>query len=188
MSGGNLLHLIKQISPIDGRLVRSFGVSDGEMTLSRQKKERILLFCSRLFVTLHIVMLKRNVVDIELARGLRKIGFREPVLAYYGVDGKLCHAEGSELALKDHNAPKATPGRGSRCYSAPALWTVQEWLRMKKHMMLLVQYDSFFGGKGSYYCRIVRMKDGLSRDTKPFRTYEQALAEGIRQAVAIIGK
>ena len=27
-------------------------VSDGEMTLSRQKKERILLFCSRLFVTL----------------------------------------------------------------------------------------------------------------------------------------
>ena len=32
---------------------RNFAVCDGELTPSRQKKELILLFCTRLFVTLH---------------------------------------------------------------------------------------------------------------------------------------
>jgi hypothetical protein len=31
---------------------RNFAIKDGELTPSRQKKERILLFCAQLFVTL----------------------------------------------------------------------------------------------------------------------------------------
>ena len=129
--------------------------------------------------------MKTKVVTLEMAKTLRKKGYKESCLAFYGLDGKLCNAEGTNPILQDYNAPKPTRGRGSRCYSAPTLSAVQDWLRYK-HYEVLVCKDTFFKSKPTYFCRITRMKDGLSRDTKPFRSYDQALFDGIKHAIAIL--
>ena len=76
-------------------------------------------------------MLKQIVVDKVMARQLWKLGFKEPTLSYYNVDGQLQNAEGDTLELKDYNAPKQTRGRGARCYAAPTLSAVQDWLRRR---------------------------------------------------------
>ena len=119
-------------------------------------------------------MLKQIVVDKVMARQLWKLGFKEPTLSYYDVEGK------------DYNAPKETRGRGARCYSAPTLLVVQDWLRRKKHLELLVCRDTFFQNTGDYYCRLIRLFDGLSRDTHPRKSYDQTLMDGIKQALALL--
>ena len=141
------------------------------------------------FVPLHAIsisMLKQIVVDKVMARQLWKLGFKEPTLSYYNVDGQLQNAEGDTLQLKDYNAPKETRGRGARCYAAPTLSAVQDWLRRKKHLELLVCRDTFFQNTGDYYCRLIRLSDGLSRDTHPRKSYDQALMDGIKQAIALL--
>ena len=153
-----------------------------------QRCHRIPLF-QNLFVPLHAIsisMLKQIVVDKVMARQLWKLGFKEPTLSYYDVNGQLQNAEGDTLELKDYNAPKETRGRGARCYSAPTLSAVQDWLRRKKHLELLVCRDTFFQNTGDYYCRLIRLSDGLSRDTHPRKSYDQALTDGIKQAIALL--
>ena len=109
-----------------------------------------------------ISMLKQIVVDKVMARQMWKLGFQEPALSYYDVDGYLQNAEDDTLQLKDYNAPKETCGRGARCYAAPTLSAVQDWLRRKKHHELLVCRDTFFQNTGDYYCRLIRLSDGLT--------------------------
>ena len=153
-----------------------------------QRCHRIPPF-QNLFVPLHAIsisMLKQIVVDKVMARQLWKLGFKEPTLSYYNVDGQLQNAEGDTLELKDYNAPKQTRGRGARCYSAPTISAVQDWLRRKKHLELLVCRDTFFQNTGDYYCRLIRLSDGLSRDTHPRKSYDQALMDGIKQAIALL--
>ena len=133
-------------------------------------------------------MLKQVVVDKVMALQLWKLGFRDPTLSHYDLNGELQTAEGEELVLKDYNAPKETRGRGARCYSAPTLSAVQDWLRRKKHLELLICRDTFFQNTGDYYCRIIRLSDGLSRDTKPRKSYDQALMDGIRLTLALFIK
>ena len=125
--------------------------------------------------------MKQVVVDKVMARQLWKLGFREPTLSHYDLNGELQTAEGEEL-----NAPKQTRGRGVRCYSAPTLSAVQDWLRRKKHLELLICRDTFFQNTGDYYCRLIRLSDGLSRDTQPRKTYDQALMDGIKQAIKLL--
>ena len=143
-------------------------------------------------------MLRQIVVDKVMARKLWKLGFKEPTLSYYDVDGQFVDGrsdkggrqddEGGTLQLKDYNAPRGTRGRGARCYAAPTLPAVQDWLRRKKHLELLVCRDTFFQNAGDYYCRLIRLPDGLSRDTPTRKSYDQALTDGIRQAVALLLK
>ena len=83
-------------------------------------------------------MLKYVLVDKIMAKQLWKLGYREPTLSYYDLNGELQTADVEELVLKDYNAPKKTRGRGARCYSAPTLSAVQDWLRRKKHLELLI--------------------------------------------------
>ena len=97
-------------------------------------------------------MLKQVVVDKVMARQLWKLGFREPTLSYYDLNGELQTADGEELVVKDYNTPKHTRGRGARCYSAPTLSAVQDWFRRKKHLELLI-----------------------CRDTHPRKSYDQAI-------------
>jgi len=44
----------------DSHFFRNFAIKNGELTPSRQKKEHILLFCSRLFVTLPSKLLTKK--------------------------------------------------------------------------------------------------------------------------------
>ena len=133
-------------------------------------------------------MLKQVVVDKVMARQLWKLGFREPTLSYYNLEGELQTAEDEELILKDYNAPKETRGRGARCYSAPTLSAVQDWLRRKKHLELLICRDTFSQNTGYYCCRLIRLSDGLSRDTHPRKSYDQALMDGITLTLALFNK
>ena len=55
-------------------------------------------------------MLKQIVVDKVMARQMWKLGFQEPTLSYYDVDGYLQNAEDDTLQLKDYNAPKEMCG------------------------------------------------------------------------------
>ncbi|KWW28488.1 MAG: hypothetical protein AUK63_1901 [bacterium P3] len=71
-------------------------------------------------------------------------------------------------------------------FSAPTLSAVQDWLRRKKHLELLICRDTFFQNTGDYYCRLIRLSDGLSRDTHPRNSYDQALMDGIKQALTIL--
>ena len=131
-------------------------------------------------------MLKYVLVDKIMAKQLWKLGYREPTLSYYDLNGELQTADVEELVLKDYNAPKKTRGRGARCYSAPTLSAVQDWLRRKKHLELLICRETFFQNTGEYYCRLIRLSDGLSRDTQPCKSYNQALMDGIKQALTIL--
>ena len=46
--------------------------------------------------------------------------------------------------------------------------------------------DTFIQNTGDYYCRLIRLSDGLSRDTHPRKSYDQALMDGIKQALALL--
>jgi hypothetical protein len=131
-------------------------------------------------------MLKYVLVDKIMAKQLWKLGYREPTLSYYDLNGELQIADVEELVLKDYNAPKKTRGRGARCYSAPTLSAVQDWLRRKKHLELLICRETFFQNTGDYYCRLIRLSDGLSRDTHSRKSYDQALIDGIKQALSLL--
>jgi hypothetical protein len=131
-------------------------------------------------------MLKYVLVDKIMAKQLWKLGYREPTLSYYDLNGELQTADVEELVLKDYNAPKKTRGRGARCYSAPTLSAVQDWLRRKKHLELLICRETFFQNTGDYYCRLIRLSDGLSRDTHSRKSYDQALIDGIKQALSLL--
>ena len=57
------------------------------------------------FVPLHAIsisMLKQIVVDKVMARQLWKLGFKEPTLSYYDVDGLLQNAEGDSIQEIGH--------------------------------------------------------------------------------------
>ena len=157
-------------------------------TLNKCVISIMILFFFVTFVAEIKKMLKQIVVDKVLARQLRGLGFHEPSLAFYNCEDELLNADGEEPVLKDFNAPKQTRGRGARCYSAPTLSAVQDWLRRKKHLELLICRDTFFQNTGDYYCRLIRLSDGLSRDTKPRKLYDQALMDGIRQAISLLSK
>ena len=60
-------------------------------------------------------MLKYVLVDKIMAKQLWKLGYREPTLSYYDLNGELQTVEGEGFVLKDYNAPKQTRGRGARC-------------------------------------------------------------------------
>ena len=121
-----------------------------------------------------------------MAKALRKCNFRELTYAYYDMEGNLQNADANDPSLRDWNAPKETRGRGARCYAAPTLSAVQDWLRMKRKFEVIIVKDSFFDTLCHYFCRITCMKNGLSRDTKPFKDYDKALADGIRLAIKLL--
>lgn len=62
---------------------------------------------------------------------------------------------------------------------------VKDWIRRKKHLELLSCRDTFFQNTG-YYCRLIRLSDGLCRDTHPRKSYDQALMDGIKQAIILL--
>ena len=131
-------------------------------------------------------MLKQTFVDIETAKALRKCNFRELTYAFYDLEGNLQNADANDPSLKDWNAPKETRGRGARCYAAPTLSAVQDWLRIKRKFEVIMVKDSFFDKTSHYFCRITRLKDGLSRDTNLRNDYDKALLDGITLAVRLL--
>ena len=131
-------------------------------------------------------MLKQTFVDIEMAKTLRKCNFRELTYAFYDLEGNLQNADANDPTLRDWNAPKETRGRGARCYAAPTLSAVQDWLRIKRKIEVLIVKDSFFDTTSHYFCRITRLKDGLSRDTKLRKDYDKAMLDGITLAIKLL--
>ena len=131
-------------------------------------------------------MLKQTFVDIEMAKALRKYNFRELTYAFYDLEGNLQNADANDPTLRDWNAPKETRGRGARCYAAPTLSAVQDWLRIKRKFEVLIVKDSFFDTTSHYFCRITRLKDGLSRDTKLRKDYDKAMLDGITLAIKLL--
>ena len=131
-------------------------------------------------------MLKQTFVDIEMAKTLRKCNFRELTYAFYDLEGNLQNADANDPSLRDWNAPKETRGRGARCYAAPTLSAVQDWLRIKRKFEVLIVKHSFFDTTSHYFCRITRLKDGLSRDTKLRKDYDKAMLDGITLAIKLL--
>jgi hypothetical protein len=66
------------------------------------------------------------------------------------------------------------------------LSAVQDWLRIKRKFEVLIVKDSFFDTTSHYFCRITRLKDGLSRDTKLRKDYDKAMLDGITLAIKLL--
>ena len=66
-----------------------------------------------------------------------------------------------------------------------SLYEAQKWLREEKKIEIVVLGQDYIGGP--YYPDIYT-EDGLMNNAKDYKTYEEALSEGIKEAVKILKK
>lgn len=117
-----------------------------------------------------------TVVSLETAKLLKEKEFSVNTNAYYDDCNKLQ----VNKPKNDWNDPLYL---GTIC-SAPTQSLAQKWLRDEKMIVLIVDVD--FTELECYYCNIYDKTRVLHEQTKDCLTYEEALEEGLKQALKLI--
>lgn len=124
--------------------------------------------------------MKKKFVTLETAKLLKEKGFNEDCKTFF-IDKKGSITK--RLSLKNEDLPES-------CYSRPSQSLAQKWLRGKHGMEVSVAYcrNSQCGHNASWYywagllsCSDEEVKFGFD-----FKSYEEALEEGIREALKFI--
>jgi hypothetical protein len=71
----------------------------------------------------------------------------------------------------------------SNYIDAPTMWEAQKWMREEKKIEIVVLGQNNISGP--YYPDIYT-EDGLMNNAKGYKTYEEALSKGIKEAVKLL--
>lgn len=133
-------------------------------------------------------MNKEDYVSLEVAKLLKEKGYHEPCKSAYDRDGNI----GEYTSVKDWNAEY------DWTFSRPTLYEAQKWIREehKLHIEVGMYGDYSTDADGNkvdeYFCwgfdvyNKTRMYKSLYDDDGGYNSYEEALNEGILEALKLI--
>lgn len=138
------------------------------------------------------IMNKEDYVSLEVAKILEKKGYKEPGNATYTVsrEGRyeFCRYITDDIKRR-FGLPKMKDGCKYDTYLAPTLYEAQKWLR-EKYMIYISSLPTKDNGITVWYFQIVKdtLEDAIYSRVSPntFNTYEEALNEGILEALKLI--
>lgn len=145
----------------------------------------------------------KDYCDYETCVALKKLGYNEKTLAYYTSEGFFhwIRAYIYDVAIPDlANSSNKKPYK--HIIDAMSLYEAQKWLREEKRICVEVdccasgytwelckayQGDWFSGGTTIYthYCED-NYNNALLNDCGKYNSYEDALSEGIKEAIKIL--
>ena len=129
---------------------------------------------------------KENYCDYETCVALKKLGYNEKTLAYYTSEGFFhwVRAYIYDVAIPDlANSSNKKPYK--HIIDAMSLYEAQKWLREEKKMEVNATSDCLSKHSWFWYHKsLINANDDYSMPT--YQTYEEALSEGIKEAVKIL--
>lgn len=151
--------------------------------------------------------MQEQVITLETAKIAKDKGFDLESPAYYGCD-EPSSGETNRFFVKTwlrcDDINKKDTQEGTLVYSAPYKYDLQKWLREKHHINVLVNFETIDDSETAYTWHIKQyIEEGNNRkkDTwdfyedlysfsadrmQWFDTYEQALEDGLREALKLV--
>ena len=140
------------------------------------------------------MLTEKDYCDYETCVTLKELGYKVPTSAYYMpknsqlifVINQFRGGAAMDCFYSNNSLPKEC--MASDYIDAPTMWEAQKWLREEKNIIVDVRYGALYynvvlnhtitGGR-----HIVKDKNNRIAD---FTEYEEALSEGIKEAVKIL--
>ena len=136
------------------------------------------------------MLTEKDYCDYDTCVALKEMGYNQytSLRSYAGkggvrlwdFDGEPNYKEGELIALSDMYD---IPSDGNEV-AAPSLYEAQKWLREEKKIEVVVLGEKEIGGP--YYADIYTESGYAGYVHKPCEKYEEALSEGIKEAVKIL--
>lgn len=139
------------------------------------------------------MLTEKDYCDYETCVALKELGFSEPTLAYY--HGFLPSKPLLYLVIDENCMPEdgvnvfdllsnSNKYKNSKNIDAPTLYEAQKWLREEKKLHITI----FSQSQESWQYRITKPHQKLEEGVhgEDFVSYEEALTEGIKEAVKIL--
>ena len=134
------------------------------------------------------MLTEKDYCDYETCVALKELGYKVPTSAYYMPNNETLYFVSNPYrggyvidCFHSHNSLREDVMTHD-FIDAPTIWEAQKWLREEKQMVL---YPAYLGGANVWICEICYKKERLG-----FRgynqSYEEALLEGIKEAVKIL--
>ena len=142
------------------------------------------------------MLTEKDYCDYDTCVALKELGFNEPTLAYYlgflsskpllylVIDKDCMPEDGVNVFDLLSNSNKY---KDSKNIDAPTLWEAQKWLREEKDVLIIVcPYTYSVVEKIHTWTCEIWFGDNLEYEIHDFKSYEEALSEGIKEAVKIL--
>ena len=140
------------------------------------------------------MLTEKDYCDYETCVALKELGYNRGAYAYYFPNHKedlifnthpMRGCSINEMVKGYNTYPKDVMGH--ELIDAPTMWEAQKWLREeKKVIVVIVPYTYNIITKTSTWTCEVWLEDNLESQVHNFKTYEEALSEGIKEAVKIL--
>ena len=139
------------------------------------------------------MLTEKDYCDYETCVALKELGYNQytSLRRYAGkggvrlwdFDGEPNYKEGELIALSDmYDIP-----RDGNEVAAPSLYEAQKWLReVKKVIIVIVPYTYNIITETSTWTYEIWLEDNLEREVHDFKTYEEALSEGVRASIKML--
>lgn len=125
-------------------------------------------------------MNQEDYVNYELAVKLKACGFDEPCIAQWA-----CEPDGKPMLLGSTAFVFSNAELKGRDVTAPLLFHAQKWLREKKGLHILVDFDLY----GKWYYKLFPVGGCcVDEGNSGYITYEAALSAGISASLELIKK
>ena len=141
------------------------------------------------------MLTEKDYCDYDTCVALKELGYKIPTSAYYMpknnqlifVINQFRGGVAMDCFYSNNSLPKEC--MASDFIDAPTMWEVQKWLREEKKIDVFVRAG--YLGKNRvrhYFVEVFTSKDviTLDNDREDYDSYEEALSEGVREAVKIL--
>ena len=140
------------------------------------------------------MLTEKDYCDYDTCVALKELGFSEPTLAYY--HGFLSSKPLLYLVIDEDCMPKdgvnvfdllsnSNKYKDSKNIDAPTMWEAQKWLREERGINIFVMQITIEGSGMHRYASYIQLGDKIWL-CRYYSLYEEALLEGIKEAVKIL--
>ena len=143
------------------------------------------------------MLTNKDYCDYDTCVALKKLGYKVPTSAYYmphhkdliWVSNPFRGGYVTDCFYSHNSLPKDV--MTANFIDAPTLWEAQKWLREEKKMDVLIELETKdIHLSSKYYSIYISYMSSFKREfsyiSKNFDSYEDALSEGLREAVKIL--
>lgn len=135
------------------------------------------------------MLTEKDYCDYDTCVALKELGYKVPTSAYYMpknsqlifVINQFRGGAAMDCFYSNNSLPKECVA--SDFIDAPTMWEAQKWLREEKHIEVVVLSRGMIGAP--YYFQVYT-EDYVIADDKDYASFEEALSEGIKEAVKIL--
>ena len=137
------------------------------------------------------MLTEKDYCDYETCVALKELGYKVPTSAYYMpknsqlifVINQFRGGAAMDCFYSNNSLPKEC--MASDFIDAPTMWEAQKWLREEKKLFVEITIEAF---DQTYIWEIYRTENSIliAFGDSSHNTYEEALSEGIKEAVKIL--